>query len=116
MRTTKEKQKELERLRNLAFWLDNSIEIPIINYRIGIEPLIGLVPVVGDAIGYGFSAYLIWRARRFDAPPEMITRMFAYATLDFFVGSIPVVGDIFDFLFKPNARNVRLLESWLSES
>lgn len=116
MRTEREKQEELKRLRNLAYLLDNSIEIPIINYRIGIEPLIGLVPVAGDAIGYLMSAYLIWRARRFDAPPEMITRMFFYATLDFFVGSIPVVGDIFDFLFKPNARNVRMLERWLSES
>jgi hypothetical protein len=110
------KESELRRLRNLAFLLDNAFEIPGINYRIGIEPILGLVPVVGDAIGYAFAAYLIWQARRFEAPPEMITRMFLYATLDFVVGSIPVVGDIFDFLFKPNARNVRMLDQWLSES
>lgn len=110
------RQRELERLRHLAYLLDNAFRIPVIDYRIGIEPIVGLVPVVGDAIGYLLAAYLIWRARRFGAPDSMIVTMLANATLDFFVGSIPVVGDIFDFLYKPNARNMRMLERWLSES
>ena len=110
------KERELERLRRLAYLMDNAFEIPVIGYRIGLEPIIGLIPVVGDAIGYAFSAYLIWQAKRFDAPTEMIARMFVNATLDFTVGAIPVIGDIFDFLFKANARNVRMLDRWLAES
>lgn len=107
---------ELERLRHLAYLLDNAFRIPVIDYRIGIEPIIGLVPVIGDTIGYLLAAYLIAQARRFGAPRSMIVTMLANATLDFVVGSIPVVGDIFDFLYKPNARNMRMLERYLSES
>ena len=111
---TTSRQAELKRLRNLAYLLDNSFRIPVIGYRFGLEPLLGLIPVVGDAAGYLFSGYLIWQARRFNAPRSLITKMFVYATLDFAVGSIPVVGDIFDFFFKANARNYRLLERYLS--
>lgn len=110
------RERELKRLRNLAYLLDNSLRIPGISYRFGIEPLIGLLPVVGDAVGYLFATYLIVQARRFDAPRSMLAQMFFNATLDFVVGSIPIFGDIFDFAFKPNARNVRLLEKHLSES
>lgn len=114
--TAATKAAELRRLRKLAHLLDNSIRIPVIGYRFGIEPLIGLIPGAGDAVGYLLGAYLIWQARRFGAPKSMIAKMFLYATLDFAVGSIPVIGDIFDFLFKPNARNIRMLDAFLSES
>ena len=110
------RQSELQRLRHLAYLLDNAFRIPGIGYRIGIEPIIGLVPVIGDTIGYLLAAYLIAQARRFGAPTSMITRMLMNATLDFVVGTIPVIGDIFDFLYKPNARNMRMLERYLSES
>lgn len=113
---TDARQRELKRLRNLAFLLDNAFEIPVIRYRIGIEPIIGLFPVVGDLIGYVLAAYLIFQARRFGAPTHLLGQMLVNATLDFVVGSVPVLGDIFDFAFKPNARNMRLLERYLSES
>ena len=109
------RQAELKRLRNLAYLLDNAFRIPVIDYRIGIEPIIGLVPVIGDTIGYLLAAYLIAQARRFGAPTSLIATMLGNATLDFVVGSIPVVGDIFDFLYKPNARNMRMLERYLSD-
>lgn len=113
---TTAKQAELRRLRALADLLDNAFRIPVIGYRFGLDPLLGLIPVVGDAAGYLFSGYLILQARRFGAPRSMITKMLIYSTLDFTVGSIPVIGDLFDFLFKPNARNVRMLERFLSEA
>lgn len=103
-------------MRNLAYLLDNSFRIPGIGYRFGIEPLIGLIPVAGDLAGFVLSSYLIWQAKRFGAPRSMLTRMIFYAGLDFVVGTVPVIGDIFDFLFKPNARNMRMLETYLSES
>ena len=108
------KQAELRRLQNLAHLLDNAFRVPVVGYRFGIEPLLGLIPVIGDATGYLFSGYLIWRAWRLDAPRSMITKMLVYATLDFAVGSVPIIGDVFDFFFKANSRNYRLLEDFLS--
>lgn len=104
---------ELERLRHLAYLLDDAFRIPIVNYRFGIDSLIGLVPVIGDLAGFFVSAYLIYRARRLGAPSELQARMMAHSTLDLFIGSVPVVGDVLDFFIKPNRRSIRLLESYL---
>lgn len=110
------RERELKRMQNLAYLFDNSLRIPGIGYRFGIEPLIGLVPLVGDFAGFVMASYLIWQAKRFGAPRSMLVRMTFYAALDFTVGTVPVIGDIFDFLFKPNARNMRMLEEFLSET
>lgn len=105
--------RELEELRRFARLLDEAFKIPIINYRVGLEPILGLIPVLGDFSGFLLSGYLIVRAARLGLPRELVVRMVVNALLDAAIGSIPVVGDIFDFFWKVNKRNLRLVERYL---
>lgn len=106
--------RELHDLRRFAHLLDEAFRIPIIGYRVGLEPILGLVPVIGDISGFVVSGYLIVRAARFGLPRSLISQMIFNAVLDATIGSIPVVGDVFDFFWKVNKRNLRLLERHLS--
>jgi hypothetical protein len=101
--------RELTRLRNLSRLLDTSIRLPLIGYRIGLDPLIGLIPGVGDVIGFGLSAYLIQRAHRLDVPRLTRARMLANAALELLLGAVPLVGDLFDFGWRANSKNVALI-------
>ena len=100
----------MARLRSLSQLLDDSITIPIINRRIGLDAIIGLVPVVGDAVGALFSAYIVFEAARLGAPKSVLARMVYNIALEFIIGAIPLIGDLFDAVFKANIRNMRLLE------
>lgn len=101
----------MQRLRTVSFYLDNAFEIPGTNYRIGLDPFLGLIPGVGDATGTALSAYIIVEAALRGVPRETLVRMLGNVLLDSTVGSLPVVGDAFDAAWKSNARNVRLIES-----
>jgi len=98
----------IRRLRSLAWLLDNSIPLPG-GYRIGLDPLIGLVPGLGDALGALFSAYIIIEARSLGAPRSILLRMIGNVALETVVGAIPFAGDVFDAVFKANSRNLALL-------
>lgn len=101
----------LERVQNLSRLLDNAVRVPGTNYRIGLDPLVGLLPVVGDVPTTVASAYVVLEAARLGAPRETIARMVVNLGIDAVLGSIPLVGDLFDAVWKANARNVRLLEA-----
>lgn len=103
----------LERLRSLSDLLDNAIKIPGTNYRIGIDPILGLLPAGGDVMGTVLSAYLVVEAVRLRMPTAVVGRMAFNIVLEMVVGAVPVLGDLFDFAWKANARNLRLLESKL---
>lgn len=105
--------RELDELRRFVRLLDEAFRIPVINYRVGLEPLIGLVPVIGDFSGFVLSGHLIVRAARLGLPRNLVVRMVVNALLDAAIGSIPVVGDVFDFFWKVNKRNLRILERHL---
>jgi hypothetical protein len=98
----------VERLRALAWLLDNSIPLPG-GYRIGVDALIGLVPGVGDAIGALISAYIVNEARALGAPRSVLLRMIGNVMIETVVGAIPFAGDLFDAAFKANSRNLALL-------
>jgi hypothetical protein len=99
----------LRRVRAVASVLDDAIRIPGTNIRFGIDPLIGLVPGLGDLLGGAASTYIILEAARAGAPASVLVRMTLNVGIDTLVGGLPVVGDLFDFAWKSNARNVRLL-------
>jgi hypothetical protein len=101
-------------LRRLAWLLDESIPLPG-GYRIGIDGLVGLVPGLGDALGLAASTWILLRARRIGVPRVVMARMLGNALLDAAVGAIPVLGDLFDFAFKANSRNIGLMEQYLSD-
>lgn len=99
----------LSRVRNLAQLLDSSIALPG-GYRIGIDGLIGLIPGIGDAAAASISTYIVVEAARMGASTTTLIRMMGNILLELLVGIIPVLGDLFDFVWKANNRNVALLE------
>ncbi|MDJ1184165.1 DUF4112 domain-containing protein [Roseofilum casamattae] len=108
-----EKNTRVERLRSLSNLLDNAIAIPGSNYRVGIDPLIGLLPGGGDFLSSALSAYIVIEATRFGLPKETLGRMVMNVLIDTFVGIIPVLGDLYDVTWKANSLNVQLLEDHL---
>jgi Domain of unknown function (DUF4112) len=98
------------RIETLAKILDSAIRIPGTNVVMGADALLGLVPVIGDAISGIIASYIIWEARRLGAPRWLVARMTMNTTIDTVLGSIPVVGDIFDVAYKSNLKNVALLK------
>lgn len=110
-----EEREAYERLSNLSRLLDDSIPVPGTDYRIGLDPLLGLLPGVGDLPATGVSAYIVLEAARLGAPRETLARMLFNLVLDATLGSIPLVGDVFDAVWKANVRNVELLESRVGE-
>lgn len=105
----------LGRLRTMARLLDNAIAIPGTRYRFGLDALIGLVPGIGDAIGAIFSTVIIFHAARAGAPRSTLFRMLGNVALDTVVGEIPLLGDLFDFGWKSNTKNIALLEEHLQQ-
>ena len=101
---------ELARLRKVAWRMDALFYIPRTNVSVGLDNILGLIPVVGDAAALGPSLWLIWKAHRLGATPGAIAYMVFNTTLDLLIGSIPLVGDIFDVLYNANIRNYRALE------
>lgn len=105
----------LRRIRRLVGWLDEAWKVPLINYRIGLDGLIGLIPGAGDVATALMSAYIIREAARLGVPRHLVARMTANLLADFFAGAIPIVGDLFDVTFKSNKRNLALLDAHLQK-
>ena len=103
------RQAEIERLDRLADLLDSRFRIPVIDVRFGLDAILGLIPGVGDFAALLPTAYMIWEGRKMGASNGVIGRMTVNAGLDFVVGSIPVLGSIWDIWFKANRRNMALL-------
>ena len=97
------------RLEALARLLDGAFAIPGTNQRVGLDAMIGLVPVLGSAATAVVSAYIIMEARRLGLPRWKVARMIGNLALDSMVGSIPIAGNVFDVFFRSNQRNVRIL-------
>ena len=102
-------------LDGLASLMDNQFRIPGTNYRFGLDSLLGIVPGAGDIAGLGVSLALFGVMFKKGAGPLVILQMLGNIILDAMVGVIPFVGDIFDFGFKANKRNVDLLKKYYSE-
>ena len=103
----------LDRLRRLSYTLDNAFTVPVINYRVGWDAIIGLIPGIGDAVTLLPSGYLIYQAHQLGAPRPLLVRMMVNVGLEALIGTIPLIGDIFDAVWKANARNLAMLERHL---
>jgi hypothetical protein len=108
VRTIDDADPRLVRMRRLAWLLDRSI--PIGPYRIGLDPLIGLIPGAGDVVGAGLSMWILVDAARIGIPVPVLLRMVGNILLELLVGAFPVVGDVFDFAWRANVRNLRLVD------
>lgn len=103
----------VQRLRRLSHLLDNAIVIPGTGYRIGLDPIIGLIPGGGDTVGMIFSSAIVMEAARMGASKPVLQQMVFNILLETVAGTVPVVGDIFDVTWKSNIRNMTLLEDHL---
>ncbi|MGB7442334.1 MAG: DUF4112 domain-containing protein [Coleofasciculaceae cyanobacterium] len=103
----------LRRLRRLGYLLDNAIPIPGTPYRVGLDPLIGLLPGGGDLLASIISIYIVFEAARLRTPRGTLIQMVLNILLETVLGSVPVLGDLFDAGWKANSKNVALLESHL---
>jgi predicted small integral membrane protein len=101
----------LRRMRQLSKLLDGAIAIPGTKHRIGIDPILGLIPGGGDTLSAALSGYIIVEAARMGLPREALMRMVGNLLLDTVVGSVPVVGDVFDVISKANFRNMQIVEN-----
>lgn len=96
--------------RTVARLLDESIRLPGTRFRFGLDPVFGLVPVLGDSIALVGSLYVVLTAVYLGAPPRVVAAMLCLVGLDWVVGSVPVLGSIVDAVLKVNVRNVAMLE------
>jgi hypothetical protein len=103
----------MEHLEALERLFDRQFRIPGVPVRIGLDSILGLIPVAGDTLSAGASLYLIWLAHRVGADSQVKTRMIGNAAVDYALGLVPLVGDVGDVFFKANTRNVRLLKEHL---
>ena len=107
--TNEDRQATLKRLERFSQLTDSAVRIPFTRVTIGVESVIGLIPVVGDAAGLVLSGYVLMEAQRIGASRRVRAHMVKNILIDALVGSVPLVGDAFDVLYKANIRNTRLL-------
>lgn len=105
--------RHLRRFRALAYLLDSAVRIPGTRQGVGLDFVLGLVPGIGDLAGGVLSAYGLWVAVQVGAPRSVLLRMAGNIAVDTVVGTVPVLGDLFDLGFRANLRNLALLERWL---
>ena len=108
-------EEKLLRLKLLSERLDELTKIPGTNQKIGIDAIIGVIPILGDFIGVVFSTYIMYSGIKMGVSSKVVTKMAANIAIEFMIGWIPVIGDIFDVLWKANKRNVELIENATAE-
>ena len=103
------------RVEALEMLLERSFRIPGVNVPVGLDALIGLVPVIGDIVTTALGAYIVWEARNLNMSKWQLTRMGGNVAFDTVLGLVPVVGDAADFVFRSNTRNLRIIKKHLDK-
>jgi len=103
------------RVEAMEMLLERSFRLPGVNVPIGLDALIGLVPVLGDIVTTAMGAYIVWEARNLGLPKWKLLRMGANVGFDTLLGLVPVVGDAADFVFRSNTRNLRIIKKHLDK-
>ena len=112
MTETVQVPKALLQAQKLANLTDNKVRIPFIGVRLGLDFLIGLIPVIGDLIMAGVSLSIVVMAKSISVPRALRIAMLKNIGIDFLLGLIPFVGDVVDLFYKSNQKNVRIMEKW----
>ncbi len=106
----------LDRLKAVAYIMDESIRVPGTELRVGLDPLVSAVPVVGDVISGGLSLYIVVESAYLGVSYATVARMLGNVAIDVGGGALPFVGTVFDAIWKTNKRNVELLVEELGET
>lgn len=103
------------RVEALEFALERSIPLPGTGRKVGLDAVVGLVPVAGDLVAALLGMYIVWEARNLGMSKWQLARMSANVVFDTLVGAVPVAGDLFDFLFRSNSRNLKIIRKHLDK-
>jgi len=101
------------RIEALEQLLEGAVVVPGLGMRVGLDAVLGLVPVAGDVVAAGLGIYLVWEARNLGLPRWKLWPMAANVGLDTLLGAVPLAGDLFDFLYRSNTRNLRIVRRHL---
>lgn len=101
------------RIEMMEHLLERSVPIPGLKAKVGLDAILGLVPVGGDVIAALLGLYIVWEARNLNMPKTTMARMLGNVGFDWLIGLVPVVGDAADFVFKSNSRNLKLIKRHL---
>lgn len=104
-----------QRIEAIEAVLERAFVVPGLNRRVGLDAVAGLVPVVGDLVTAAMGAYIVWEARNLGMPKWKLWRMAGNVAFDSAVGAIPIAGDLFDFMFRSNTRNLRIVRRHLDK-
>lgn len=107
---TRDEQGELEVVRQLRKLLDEAVTVPGTKFKVGLDPIIGLLPGVGDVSAAAIGAYILRAAHRLGVPTVVMIRMLGNLLVDAVLGLVPIIGDYLDALYKANAKNAALVE------
>ena len=107
---TPAQEQRLSALRQMSRLLDSAFVVPGTTYRVGLDPILGLVPGLGDLVSPLFTIALLWQGRDLGVPRVVQLRMMFNVAIDALLGAVPLVGDLFDFAWKANDMNLALLE------
>jgi hypothetical protein len=104
-----------KRVEAMEALLERAFTVPGTNYKVGLDAVVGLVPVVGDLITTAMGAWLVWEARNLGMSKFHLLRMAGNIGVDTLIGAVPLAGDLFDFAFRSNTRNVKILKKWMDK-
>lgn len=107
--------RQLRHLDSLAKLMDSKFRIPGTEIRFGLDSIVGLVPGVGDMSTFAISSYMLWIMAKNGASGFVMARMVLNVLIDTVIGSIPLIGDLFDVAFKSNTRNMKLMHQHYQE-
>lgn len=106
---------KLKWVEQISYLLDDRFRIPGTNFKFGLDPILNLIPLAGDLSGFLLSAALILTMAKNGASGKIVALMGVNAVLDATIGAIPFVGQVFDFFYKANSKNIRLLKAHYDE-
>ncbi len=109
-------EEEIQKLDKMAEWMDSRFKIPGTSIRFGFDSLLGLIPGIGDTVTLATTGYLISRAHNYKLPWHVKTTMLWNLFIDWLIGLIPLLGDIFDVGWKANQKNVALIKKYIDRS
>lgn len=102
-----------QRIEMMELVLERVFVLPGINRRIGLDAIIGLIPVLGDIITAAMGAWIVWEGKNLGMSRWQIARMSANVGIDTLIGAVPLVGDVFDLAFRSNSRNLKIIRKYL---
>lgn len=112
---TSKQIRELEWIEKLTHYMDNLVRVPGTKFRFGIDPILGLIPFGGEIVSFVISSIILLALIRHGTSGKLVVLMLSNVAVDTLAGAIPFLGDIFDFTFKANKRNVNLLKQYHHE-